>query len=189
MMGMLRSNLHIFQLNITLNLFQIQIPLKKSIYDDKMYQLLELFNSKHDDDLLGVNIQMLPEWLVVAISSKIYTLSTLLFHKYIEENVSVTNCMSHFICSFQPRPLWNWLMETWDIPKQLELFYVIFLSVPLYIHWEQFIIVQVTLPTPSHQVPSIVVLVLKILHLKQFKTVISLTLRVVLRDIIIPNSI
>ena len=40
------------------------------------------------------------------------------------------------------------------MPKDLGLFYVAFLTFPLYIQWGQFIIVEVTFPTPSHQVPS-----------------------------------
>ena len=33
---------------------------------------------------------------MVAPTSKFYTVSTILFHKYVGENVSVKNCMSHF---------------------------------------------------------------------------------------------
>ena len=33
---------------------------------------------------------------MVAPTSKLYTISTMLFHKSGEENVAVTNCMSHF---------------------------------------------------------------------------------------------
>ena len=41
-------------------------------------------------------LPMLQSWLIVAHSSKFYTVSTVLFHKYGGSNVSVTNCMSHF---------------------------------------------------------------------------------------------
>ena len=66
-----------------------------------------------------------------------------------------------FICLSQPRSLLNLLMETRDMPNELVLFYVVFLTVPLYIQWEQFIIVQVTLTTPSHWLPSNFMLVFK----------------------------
>ena len=39
---------------------------------------------------------MLQDGLLVNPYSKIYTISTVLFHKYGEPNVLVTNCMSHF---------------------------------------------------------------------------------------------
>ena len=66
-----------------------------------------------------------------------------------------------FLCLSPPRPLWNWLIKTRDMPKELGLFYVVFLTVRLYIQLDQFIIVQVTLPTLYHQVPSSFILVLK----------------------------
>ena len=59
-----------------------------------------------------------------------------------------------FKCLSQPRPLWNWLTETRDMPKELELFNVVLLNVELYIQWDQFIIVQVTFTKPYHWVPS-----------------------------------
>ena len=61
-----------------------------------MYHLLELFHSEHDDDISDVDLQMLHDWLVVAPSSKIHTVSTVFFHKYGEDNVSVNNWMSYF---------------------------------------------------------------------------------------------
>ena len=47
------------------------------------------------------------------------------------------------------------------MPKELGLFYFIFLTAPLYIQWDQFIIIQVTLPTTSNQVPSNIMFVLQ----------------------------
>ena len=58
--------------------------------------LLEFFHSEHNGDLLYAGLHMLQSWLVVALSSKSYTVSTVLFHKYGGANVAVTNCMSHF---------------------------------------------------------------------------------------------
>ena len=68
------------------------------------------------------------------------------------------------------------------MPKGLGLFSVAFLTVPLYIQLDQFIIVEVTLPTLYHQVPSTFILVLRKLHLNLLNIVILLTLKVVLGD-------
>ena len=87
-----------------------------------------------------------------------------------------------FLCLSPPRSLWNWPMETQDMPKGLGLFYVAFLTVPLFNQLDHFIIVQVTLPTPYHQVPSSFILVLRKLHLNLLNIVILLTLKVVLGD-------
>ena len=72
----------------------------KSIYDDEMGHLLELFHSEHDKDIIDVDLQMLQAWLVVAPPSKFYTVSTVLFHKDEGANVAVTNFMSHFSMFF-----------------------------------------------------------------------------------------
>ena len=61
-----------------------------------MDQLLESFHSDHDDNLLDIELRILPYWLVVSPSSNFYTLFTMLFHKCWEENVAVKNCTSHF---------------------------------------------------------------------------------------------
>ena len=66
--------------------------------------------------------------------------------------------------------------------KELELFYVAFITVRLYIQSDQFIIVQVTVPTLYHQVPSSFILVLKSLHMNLLKIVTLFTLKVVLGD-------
>ena len=65
--------------------------------------------------------------------------------------------------------------------KELGLFYAVFLTFPLYTQWGHFITVQVTLTTPSHQVPSNFMLDFKRLHLNLLNIVNLLTLRVVLR--------
>ena len=51
------------------------------------------------------------------------------------------------------------------MPNELGLFYVALLTVPLYIQWDQLIIVEITLPTPSYQVTSNFMLDLKRLRL------------------------
>ena len=53
----------------------------KSIDDDEMYQLLELFYLEHDDDILDVYLKTLQALIVVAPSLILYTVSTVLFHK------------------------------------------------------------------------------------------------------------
>ena len=68
------------------------------------------------------------------------------------------------------------------MPKELGLFYVALLTVKLYIQLDQLIIVQVTLPTLSHQVPLNFMLVLKRLHLNLLNIVTLLTLKVFLGD-------
>ena len=60
-----------------------------------MVQLLELFHSKHDNDLLGFDLQIIQALLGVDLSSKFYTVYTVLFHKYAYTNVGVTNIMLH----------------------------------------------------------------------------------------------
>ena len=72
-------------------------------------------------------------------------------------------------------------MEKREIPKELGLFYVIFLTVPLYIQRYQFIIVQFTLPTPSYIKKRNTRLVFKMLHMK-LNIVVLLTLKVVPGD-------
>ena len=73
-------------------------------------------------------------------------------------------------------------METRDMLKELGLLYVAFLTVRLYTQLDPFIIVQVTLPTLYHQVPSSLILVLKRLHLNLLNIVTLLALKVVLGD-------
>ena len=117
-----------------------------------------------------------------SISQK-YIQSLLCCFINMEERMLQSQIACHtFLCLYQPRSLWNWIMETRDMPKELGLFYITFLTVILYIQWDQFIIVQVTLPTPSHQVPSDFLLGFKRLRLNLLNVVTLLTLRVVLGD-------
>ena len=39
-----------------------------------------------------------------------------------------------FLCSYQPRPMWNWLLEKRYTPKELRLFSCRFTNASLYIH-------------------------------------------------------
>ena len=68
------------------------------------------------------------------------------------------------------------------MPKEMVLFYVAFLIAPKYIQWYQFIIVQITFPTLSHQVTSNFMLVFKKLHLNLLNILTFLALKVVLGD-------
>ena len=61
-----------------------------------MDQLLELFHTENYDCLLSANLQIFQSWLLVTTYSKLYTVSTMLFHKDWGEHFSVTNFMSHF---------------------------------------------------------------------------------------------
>ena len=66
------------------------------------------------------------------------------------------------------------------MPKELGLFYVDLVTVSLYIQHDQFIIVQVTLLTPSDQIPSNFMLSFKRLRLNLLKSMNMLTLKVVI---------
>ena len=68
------------------------------------------------------------------------------------------------------------------MPMVLGLFSVAFPTVQLYTQLDQFIIVQVTLPKISHQVPSNFMLGFKRSHLNLLNTVTFLNLKVVLGD-------
>ena len=119
---------------------------------------------------------------MVAPPSKFYTVSTVLFHKYGGANVAVTICMSHFYIVSPTKAtviLDNGNMENYQV---IGIIYVPFLTVLLYNQWEQFMIVQVTLPTPSHQAPSNFKLAFKRLYLNFLNIVALLTLKVVLGD-------
>ena len=59
----------------------------KSIYDDYMYQILELFHSEHDENILNVDLQMLQDLIVIVHYKTKYTDSTVFFHKYVGSNL------------------------------------------------------------------------------------------------------
>ena len=69
-----------------------------------MVHLREFLDSEHDADILDVDLQMLQAWLVVAPTSKLNTVSTVLLHKYGRKNVAVKNCMSHFSMFVPTKP-------------------------------------------------------------------------------------
>ena len=73
----------------------------KSIYDDEIDQFVEFFHSDHYENLLDTDLFMLQAWPVVALYLKFYTVSTVLFNKYVRENVGVKNWISHFNMFFE----------------------------------------------------------------------------------------
>ena len=91
----LSFNLHIFQLNLTMDLFQIQTPLKSNQLMMMKWTISWNSSTRNFFDLLDVDLQMIQGWLVVTPSSKAYTVYTILFHKYGGANVAFTNFMSH----------------------------------------------------------------------------------------------
>ena len=115
-----------------------------------MDHILEFFHSEHDEDLLYFEIHILQYWLVVAPPSKFNIVYTVLFHKYVGSNVSVKSCMSHFSMFVPTKATVKLANGNTAHAQKLGLFYVVSLTVPLYIQWDQFIIFQVTLPTPYH---------------------------------------
>ena len=84
-----------------------------------------------------------------------------------------------FLCLFWTKPMWNWLIKTRDMPKELALFYDVFQTVPLYILWYQFITVHVSLPIPSRWLPLNFMLVFKSLYLNLLNIVVLCNLKVV----------
>ena len=54
-----------------------------------MGQILESLHYEHNDNILDIDLHMLHSWIVVFHTLKLYTVSTLFFHKYLGENVRV----------------------------------------------------------------------------------------------------
>ena len=96
---------------------------------------------------------------------KTYTVSTVLFYEYGGANFAVTNCMSHFSMFVQTKATVKLANVNTGHAQVIGIFFVIFVTVTLYIRCDQFIIFQVTLPTPSYRMPSNLMLILKKLHL------------------------
>ena len=87
-----------------------------------MDHLLELFHSEHVDDILDVDLQMLQDLLVVAPSLKCYTVSTVLFHKYLGASVVVTNCMSHTSMFMPTKDTVKLANGNTEMPRELVFF-------------------------------------------------------------------
>ena len=182
-MVILRFTLQSVQLNLTLNQIQIQTPLwlnqlmmmKCTIYHNSSIQ-----NTMKTFWMLNSRCFRLDCWLPL-LQKRIQPLLRCFIN--MEDWMLQSQILCHiFLYLSQPRTLWNWLIETRDMPKELLLFYVSLLTVTLYIQWYQFIIVQVTLTTPSHQDLSNFMLSFKRLRLNLLNIVTLLTVRVVFGD-------
>ena len=95
-MVMLNSKLHIFQLHLTLNQFHIQTPLWLN-----QLMIMRWIISCNS----SIQNMMKIFWMLTSRCFNIdwwcpllqfFTVSTVLFHKYVGAYVAVTNCMSHF---------------------------------------------------------------------------------------------
>ena len=94
---MLRSNLQIFQLNLTLNMFQIQTTLRSNQFMMMKCTISwDYFIKNMINISSGFDLHMLQDLLVVAPPLNINAVSNVLFHKYGGANFAVTNCISHF---------------------------------------------------------------------------------------------
>ena len=182
-MVILRFTLQSFQLNITMNQLQIYTPfqinplmmMKWTIsYNSTIHNIMKTFW------VLTSRCFRIDYWLPLLQHFIHYLLCCFI---KIEERMLQSQIICHtFLCLSRPRPLQNWLVETQDMPKELELFYFTILNFPLYIQWVQFIIFQVNRPIPYHQVPSNSILAIKKLNMNIFNIVTLLTHKFVLGD-------
>ena len=121
--------------------------------------------------------------MVVAPTSKFYTVSTVLFHKYGGANFAFTNGMLYFYMFVPTKATLKLANGSTGHAQGIDIILRHFPKCSIiYIHLGQFIIFQVTLPTLYHQVPSSFILILKMIHLNLLKIVTLLTLKVVLGD-------
>ena len=147
-----------------------------------MDHILEFFHSYHNYDLWDIELHMLQDRLVVPNSSKFYTISTVLFHRYGGANVGITNFMSHFYMFVPSKDILKIARGNTGHAQGIGIilcsftnFTIIYPMVPVYYF-------QFTLPTPYNWVPSNVMLILKRLHLNLLKFDILLTLKVILGE-------
>ena len=117
-MVMLISTFQSFQLNLIMSIFQIQTPLQLNQF--MMMKWTIYCNSSTQNMIMTF-------WLLNYICFRIYWFSPLLqnFIQYIlccfinteEKMLQSKIACQNFICLSQPRPMWNWLMETQYMPK------------------------------------------------------------------------
>ena len=157
---MLKFPLKTFQLSLTVTQFQIQTPLQLN----KLMIIKWIISYNYSTQNMMTIFYMLTsicfkfDWWSPLLQDFIQYLLCCFIKKEEQMLQSQIEC-ENFLCLSQPRPLWNWLMETRDMSKELGLFYVALLTVKLYIQLGQFIIAQVTLLTLYHQVPSNFILI------------------------------
>ena len=102
-----------------------------------MEHILGFFHSKHDDyllDMLTFRCFRL-DWWSPLLQNVIQSLLCCFINMKELMLQSQIACQT-FTCLSQSSPLRNWLMGNRDMPKELGLFYVVFLTVPLYTQWE-----------------------------------------------------
>ena len=164
-MVILMFPLNSFQLNITLSQFQIHTPLRSN----QLMMLKYIISwNYYIQNIMKIFLMLTSrcfniDWWSPLLQNFIQYLLCCFIK--MEEQIFQSKIAFHtFLCLSQPRPLWNCLMETRYMPKELGLLYVNFLTVWLYIQLEQFIVVQVALPTLYHQVPSNFLLVKKVTY-------------------------
>ena len=200
-MVMLRFALQSFQLSLTLNQFQIHTPLQLNQLMIMKWNIYWNYSIQNMTKIFWMltSIYFRLNWWFPLLKSFIESLSTVLFHKYGGANVSVTNWMSHFSMFVPTKDTVKLSNGNTGHSQGIGIILchfpncsIIYPVGPVYycpghpsntnIQWDQFIIVHVTLPTPSHQVPSNFMLAFKILHLNLLNIVTLLTLKVVLGD-------
>ena len=112
-----RFTLKSFQLNLTLNLFQIQTPLLS------IKSMMIKYTISCD---YSIQNMMITFWI---LTSRRFRLDWWFppFQKFIQFLlccfINIQECMLQpqiachtFLCLYQPIPFWNWLMETRDMP-------------------------------------------------------------------------
>ena len=133
-MIMFRFALHSFQLNLPLNLFHIKTPPRSSKF--KMMKWTISWNSYTQSMMMifwvFTSRCFRLDWWLPLFQNFIHNLLCCFINMWELMMQSQIACHA-FLCLSQPSPMWNWLMETRDMPKELGLFYVNLLSVLLYI--------------------------------------------------------
>ena len=92
--------------------------------------------------------------MVVAPPSKVYTVSTVFFHKGGGVNVAVKYLISHFSMFVPTKATMRLDNINTGHSKGIGIILCCFPTVPLYIQWDQFIILQVTLKKLSNHFTS-----------------------------------
>ena len=110
-MVMLSFTLHSFQLIITMNWFHTQTPLRLIISWNYFIQnMMKIFW------ILTSRCFKLDWWYPLLQNFVLDLLCC--FIKFEEQILSSQMACHTFLCLYRLRPLWNWLMETHDIPKE-----------------------------------------------------------------------
>ena len=133
-MVILRFTLQSFHLNITLNQFHIQTPLRSN--RSMMMKWNISWNSSTEN--MMTNFWILTsrcfrlDWWSPLLQTFIQSLMCS-FIKTEDRMLQSQIACHNFLYFSQPRPLWNWLIETQDMPKKLGFFYIALLNIPLFI--------------------------------------------------------